>query len=408
MPPKSIEEQVRLASEEFEEQFDYENPFVNLGEASAVSLQDIEKAATSSVPAPISSQSKPPSMLPEETSSEDEDDDEEQALPLPKVETGSSKPKPGPGASDVVSKTSRSNVKSSSKAISPRAEKQSSKGQKSADEIGTTVVHKPKSATSKGATGSGDRSAVSSEAKSPSPPARRSSDLSPFTLTKPRMQGMVPQPGSSSSGVRIGGVASPPASDAASIAGRREDDEDPLDDNLGDPEDLMESLASKTKSAVTGKKPAKVDAAAVHKRGLSVLSATSAKGMETVVASSHEIRIETLERMVADLTDQNTALLEQNSVLAEKTDALIKEVARLRHDMINEINEKLRRVGGPTPVVTLTTPSPVLTTEATALPANVVGSSSSAIPAASPTDSSIPNLTGEALKRFLRRQRQQS
>lgn len=403
----NLEEQVRNATEAFEEQFDYENPFAGLGKPQEEDDTSNPSAEVVVSPIPVKSQSKPQSALPEDTDEEDEPSIGAQSKGKRAEAATASKQKRSSKKDHqtIKSSSSRPLEAATGTIANPPAEPSKKQGKQKA--VAPALVSEGDGKGGESADGKRVSKSIPPPTDPVSAPARRSSELSPFALTQSRMRGVVQQPGHSPAGVRIGGVSSPPASDAASIAGRREDDEDALDDSLGDPEDLMDVLTNKPKTAVKPGPVKRHDPAPAHKRGMSVLSAGSPSGGETVVANSHEIRIMALEKQVASLLDQNKALVEHNNTLADKTDALIKELAKIRQDMIAEINEKLRRVGGPPPVVTVTTPSPISPAPSAPVPQNVVSSPTVTSPSAAAADPSISSLTGEALKRYLRRQRRQ-
>lgn len=389
MSGKNYEQMIRESESLFENAADYSNPFRGLGRpVDRDTLRESLKA-----PAPIDSASKPefPGVgeeddkdatapnPPEETDSDDEESSEEEdgesdnegSATVPLVENNSAqlpvarplpedKPKeqePTPGVPDVVDSSENRPPQTP-----PRSDQSASRGP------GEPVTAKK------------DRD-------------RRSSELSPFSNTHQRKPSVTLKPGSNPASVRTGGVTSPPPSDAASIARERLDEEDALSADDKDPEELMDMVRTSKKNRNVppkDKKPAK--GPQLRASTLSVRSGNLGS-IETVVASNHEVRIASLEGLVKDL-------LEQNQTLATKTDLLIKELSGLRSELIREMNEKMKRVGGPVPSLTVTSSSPVVGPGEAPVPSNVVstGSALSSLAPAAPVGPS--GLTGNALVRY--------
>jgi len=425
MPSQNTDELIRQANNDFELSHDYENPFVKFGDTKAP-LDDTQllRAAQDPAPFPVDAQTKPDSSEAKDESESEGDEEEEDDSEQDENEDGRRV-----SGSHVEKEKELKAVKATILPVVPKSERQPpTKVSTVASSAGPAVPKPPaKTVTSSSASESkpnepsrsvsdkqtgkkdasaGERTAVSdSKVTRPSRQdhARRSSDLSPFTLISPRLTSVTVKPGSNASGVRSGGVTSPPPSDTASIAGVRLDEEDPLDAGLDDPEDLMDfvSLNAKvlrpTDKRPSTSKPANKASNSKKKGGKAVLSSGSPAVVESELASNHELRIAALEKLVS-------SLLEANKVLSTKTDALIRELNNTRTELVMEINEKSKRVGGPAPSLTVTAPSPVDGPGEVALPSNVVPTDPNR---GKSTASSVPaGLSEAALRRYLARRRQ--
>lgn len=139
-----------------------------------------------------------------------------------------------------------------------------------------------------------------------------------------------------------------------------------------------------------GKKPA-----TAPKLRPSALSSRSGNlgSIDTVVANNHEVRISALEGLVKDL-------LEQNQTLVAKTDLLITELSGLKAELIREMNEKMKRVGGPVPSLTVTNSSPIVGPGESPVPSNVVATGSALSSLAPQSQAGPSGLTGNALIRY--------
>jgi hypothetical protein len=455
---KSNPEQIlREAESKFDDEGHvYSNPFTQFGKKTEASVQALAKVgeAAAQVPNPdlVKSQSKP-ELLPDNDSSEDEGEKDESSSDSESDDEDEKKKE-----NEDKQPSSSAKVNTSTSADRPRTPEPSNEGSpegvvSSASKSGPaqveadkkpgvvkkdTMPEKPE-----------QKAAGSSQQKTPprETPSRRSSELSPFSGTNQRKASFTLRPGSVVAGVRSGGVTSPPPSDTASIAGKREDQEDDLDQGFGNATNLLDELASAPRlSPKTDKKEKKKTPNHPSSKGSSGKKNQSALKPSHVRTGSvaeegekymdHEVRVSVLEKMVAAQTEELVSLRSENEYLknlckdlektdgdmVDKTDNMIDEFVRavrevrddftkaveaIKIDMIMEINEKTKRVGGPArpaaaPAVTITNPSPVTASGVTPLPSNVVASS----PSTSSPVSSAPNpqnMTPEALRKWLKR-----
>lgn len=457
MSKNNPEQILREAESKFDDEGHvYSNPFTQFGKQTEASVQALAKlgeaAAQASGSGSVKSQSKP-ELLPYNDSSEDEGEKDESSSDSESDDEDTEKgQKTGNQQAPVVETVP------SASADRPRTLEPSTEGSPKGV-VSSTSRNEPVQTQADKKTGEVKKEAVPAKPDQESPgkgqqktppretPSRRSSELSPFSGTNQRKTSFTLRPGSVVAGVRSGGVTSPPPSDTASIAGKREDQEDDLDQGFGNATNLLDELASAPRlSPKTDRKEKKK---ATHQS--SSKSSSSKKGQSALKPShvragsvaeegekymDHEVRVSVLEKMVAAQTEELVSLRSENEYLknlckdlektdgdmVDKTDNMIDEFVRavrevrddfskliegMKLDMIMEINEKTKRVGGParpaaSPTVTVTNPSPVTPSGVTPLPSNVVASSSSISSPVSSTQNP-QNMTPEALRKWLKR-----